>query len=65
MKLLGFGQRAEPSPALGEGMPEAVAVMRLPCLFFGEPPDAIKHVRWCERGRLQSRPLLDYAQHGG
>jgi len=33
-------------------------------LFFGEPPDAIKHVRWCERGRLQSRPLLDRPADG-
>ena len=49
-------------PALGEEMSEAGrAVTRLSCLFFGEPPDAIKHVRWCERGRLQSRPLLDQA----
>ena len=49
-------------PALGEEMSEAGrAVTRLSCLFFGEPPDAIKHVRWCERGRPQSRPLLDSA----
>jgi hypothetical protein len=47
------------SPALVRKCPRQEAVTRLVCLFFGEPPDAIKHVRWCERGRLQSRPLLD------
>jgi len=58
VKLLGFGQRAESSPALARKYPRLDAEIRQSCLFLGEPPDAIKHVR-CERGRLQSRPLLD------
>jgi hypothetical protein len=52
VKLLGFGQRAEPSPALARKCPGLDAVMLLSSLFLGEPPDAIKHVRWRERGRL-------------
>jgi hypothetical protein len=43
-----------------------MSALVLPCNpFLGEPPDAIKHVRWCERGRLQSRPLLDSDVTGG
>ena len=56
MKLPGFGQRAEPSPALARKCPRQGAVIRLFCLLFGEPPDAIKHVRWCERGGCKVAP---------
>ncbi len=56
VKLPGFSQRAESSPASSKERPRMSALV-LPCNpFLGEPPDAIKHVRWCERGRLQSRP---------
>jgi hypothetical protein len=61
VKLLGFGQRAEPSSALDEGMPGAGCRDSAARLFLGEPPDAIKHVRWCERGRPQKSPPTRFA----
>ena len=40
-----------------------MSALVLPCSpFLGELPDAMKHVRWCERGRLQSLPLLDSSE---
>jgi hypothetical protein len=59
VKLLGFSQRAESARRWARKCPGLDAVIPRFRLFLGEPPDAIKHVRWCERGLLQSRSLLD------